>query len=153
MDTPQNSLLARLGVDLESFLVTANGRIKCARCTALSKRSGMQCGRPALKLSRTQKCQFHGGRGSGPKTLEGRERIGRAHLIHGNETIKARHERSEKLLWFSQIEDVMHVIGMTTATRQRGRKPNSYYKIKTLEEAKLFIEQDLITQLEARLRG
>jgi hypothetical protein len=137
---------------LSNTLISGGGRIQCLRCTAKSKRTGFQCGRPALKLSWTQKCQFHGGRGSGPKTLEGRERIGRAHLIHGNETMKARQERSEKLLWFSQIEDVMHAIGMTTAARQRGRKPNSYYKIKTLEEAKLFIEKDLITELEARFR-
>ena len=135
---------------LSTNMVSGGGRIKCLRCTARSKRTNLQCGRPALRTSRTQKCQFHGGRGSGPKTLNGRERIGKAHLIHGNETIKARQERSKKLLWFSQIEDVMHLIEMTTAARQRGRKPNSYYKIKTFEEARLFIEQDLITELEAR---
>jgi hypothetical protein len=134
------------------FLLTGGGSIKCLRCTAKSKRTGSQCGRPALRASRTQKCQFHGGRGSGPKTTEGRVRIGKAHLIHGNQTSKAKEERSRKMLWFSQIEDVMHIIGMTTAQRQRGRKPNLYYKINNLEEAKLFIEQDLITQLEARLR-
>ena len=138
---------------MSNYLVTGGGSIKCLRCTARSKRTGVQCGRPALKVSRTQKCQFHGGRGSGPNTLGGRERIGNAHLIHGNETAIARQERSKKILWFSQIEDVMHVIGMTTANRQRGRKPNFYLKINTLEEAKLFIEQDLIAQLEARLRS
>ena len=135
---------------MDHLIKTAGGKISCLRCTAISKRTKVQCGRPALRISNTQKCQFHGGRGSGPKTLRGRERIGKAHLIHGNETVKARQERSRRLLWFSQIEDVMHLIEMTTAARQRGRKPNSYYKIKTLEEAKLFIEQDLITGLEAR---
>ena len=138
---------------MENFLETAGGMIKCLRCTAMSKRTGIQCGRPALLVSKTQKCQFHGGRGSGPKTIEGKEKISKAHLVHGNETIEARQERSEKALWFSHIEDVMHVIGMTTSARQRGRKPNSYFKITTLKEAKLFIEQDLITQLEARLEG
>jgi len=137
----------------KKWLQTAGKSINCLRCTALSKRTKKQCGRPALKTSKTQKCQFHGGRGSGPKTLDGRERIGRAHLIHGKETIKSRQRKTEKALWFSQIEDVMHVIGMTSAPRQRGRKPNSYYQIKTLEEAKLFIEQDLISQLEARFKG
>ena len=102
----------------KKWLQTGGKSITCLRCTALSKRTKNQCGRPALKSSKTQKCQFHGGRGSGPKTLEGRERIGKAHLVHGNETTEARQERSEKALWFSQIEDVMHVLGMTTVGRQ-----------------------------------
>jgi len=138
---------------MEQLLTTGGGYIKCLRCMARSKRTQMQCGRPALRSSKTQKCQFHGGRGSGPKTLEGREKIGKAHLVHGNETTEARQERSEKALWFSQIEDVMHVLGMTTVGRQRGRKPNSYHQINTLEEAKVFLEQDHISQLEARFKG
>ena len=47
------------------LLSTAGGRICCARCTAQSSRTKLQCGRPALKTSKTQKCQFHGARSSG----------------------------------------------------------------------------------------
>jgi len=43
-----------------STLVTGGGKITCKRCTAKSKRSGEQCKKPALKTSRTQKCEFHG---------------------------------------------------------------------------------------------
>lgn len=49
----------------------------------MSKRTKEQCGRPALKTSKTQKCQFDGGRGSGPKTPEGRQRVAQAHTVHG----------------------------------------------------------------------
>ena len=62
--------------DSQPLLSTAGGRIRCARCTAQSSRSKQQCGRPTLKTSKTQKCQFHGGgltsgtyflsRGNGP---------------------------------------------------------------------------------------
>ena len=56
-----------------NLLVTAGGRLLCAWCTAKSKTTGLQCGRPAQKVSKTQKCQFHGGRNnSGPKTPEGK---------------------------------------------------------------------------------
>ena len=45
------------------LLSVAGSSSQCARCTAMSKRTKEQCGRPALKASKTQKCQFHGGRG------------------------------------------------------------------------------------------
>jgi len=125
---------------LSSNMVSGGGRIKCMRCTAKSKRTGLQCGRPALKVSKTQKCQFHGGRGSGPKTNIGKASISKAHLIHGEETQSKRLDRAEKKLWFAHIEDVMHVLNMTTMPRQCGRKPLGYRKIRTFDEAKKFIE-------------
>jgi len=126
----------------QKTLVTASGRISCLRCTAKSKRTGLQCGRPALKVSRTQKCQFHGGRDSGPKTDGGKASISKAHIIHGEETKSKRLERAEKKLWFAHIEDVMHVLNMTNMSRQSGRKPLGYRKIRTFDEAKIFIELD-----------
>ena len=127
---------------LSNILVSGGGRIKCIRCTAKSKRTGLQCGRPALKVSRTKKCQFHGGRSSGPKTDVGRASISRAHLIHGDETRSKRLERAEKKLWFAHIEDIMHVLAMTSMSRQRGRKPLGYKKITTLDQANAFIKLD-----------
>ena len=59
---------------ISAMLVTGGGKITCQRCTAMSKRSGEQCKKPALKTSRTQKCDFHGGRSTGAKTLEGKAR-------------------------------------------------------------------------------
>jgi hypothetical protein len=57
-----------------STLVTGGGKITCSRCRAMSKRSGEQCKKPTLKSSRTQKCQFHGGRSTGAKTEAGKAR-------------------------------------------------------------------------------
>ena len=51
------------------YLQTAGGKITCLRCTAKSTRTKLQCGRPAIKTSRTQKCQYHGGRPHTAETL------------------------------------------------------------------------------------
>ena len=67
-------------------IVTAGGKITCKRCTAKSKRSGEQCKKPALRTSRTQKCQFHGGRSTGPKTEAGKARQRASVITSGNYT-------------------------------------------------------------------
>lgn len=123
---------------------TAGGRIQCLRCTARSTRTGEQCGRPALKISKTQKCQFHGGRGSGPKTAEGKARIAATHTKHGQETKAVRAERSSASARLSQLEDAMHVLGMTTAVRSRGRKAQGYVPVKTLADVKRMVLDDLL---------
>jgi hypothetical protein len=67
------------------LLTTAGGRLVCARCTAKSKTTGLQFGRPALEVSKTQKCQCHGGWGnSGAKTPEGKARAVAAHTKTGD---------------------------------------------------------------------
>ena len=92
--------------DPQPFLSTAGGRIRCARCTAKSSRTKLQCGRPALKTSKTQKCQFHGGgQTSGKQTLEGRSRIAAAHYKHGESTKSARAEYSRASSTLNQLED------------------------------------------------
>ena len=124
---------------MEKYLETANGRIVCLRCTAKSKRTGLQCGAPALKISRSQKCSIHGGRSTGPKTEAGIQRIREANTTHGNETKEAREERSKKNLWFAQVEDLMTVLDMRMGVKNPGRKPNSYTRIKTFDEAKKWL--------------
>lgn len=124
------------------FLSAAGGKIKCLRCTAKSKRTGQQCGAPALRISKTQKCYFHGGKSTGPKTGAGIQRIREANIISGNETKVARMERSHKNLWFAQAEDVMEVLDMTTAKRTRGKKPSGYAKIKTIDDVKNWVLED-----------
>ena len=116
------------------FLSTAGGSIRCARCTAQSSRTKLQCGRPALTTSNTQKCQFHGGRGSGPKTEAGRSRIAAAHYKHGESTKAARAEYSKASATLRKLEDAMHVLKMTTAPRTRGRKPNGYKPVRTVQD-------------------
>ena len=117
------------------LLSTAGGRISCARCTAQSSRTKLQCGRPALKTSKTQKCQFHGGgQTSGKQTEEGRSRIAAAHYKHGESTKAARAEYSKASATLNQLEDAMHLLKMTTATRTRGRKPSGYKPVRSTQD-------------------
>lgn len=39
-------------------MVSGGGRIKCHRCTARSKRTGLQGGRPDMRLSKSQNVIF-----------------------------------------------------------------------------------------------
>ena len=57
---------------ITSMLITASGKITCQWCKAMSKRSGEQCRRPALKSKAA--CNSHGGRSTGSKTAEGKAR-------------------------------------------------------------------------------
>jgi hypothetical protein len=124
-------------VDVKAkYLLTGGGTIQCLRCTAKSSRTGVQCGRPALKSSKTQKCQYHGGRSTGPKTAEGKARIAAAHTVHGQETNTARAERSAGSARISRIEDTMYLLEMTTAPRTRGRKAKGYVPVKTLDDVR-----------------
>jgi hypothetical protein len=136
-------------ISLENFLVTADGHIKCLRCTAKSKRTGQQCGAPALRISKTQKCRIHGGKSTGPKTEAGIQRIRESNITSGNETKAAREERSKKNLWFAQAEDVMQVLEMISSPRNRGRKPNGYIKIKSLDDVKEWAANDSLHPIRA----
>ena len=119
---------------MEKYLLTAGERIMCLRCTAKSSRTKLQCGRPALKTSKTQKCGHHGGLSTGPKTAEGRQRIAQAQTVHGRDTKAARLERSWGALRLAQLEDAMHVLKMTSAPRTRGRKPNGYKPVRSTHD-------------------
>ena len=117
------------------MLSTAGNRIKCLRCTAKSKRSGLQCARPASKLSKTQKCHMHGGRGnSAPKTEAGRQRVIAAHIKSGRHTKEAKRDQSKASARLARLEDAMHVLGMTTASRTRGRKADSYVPVTCIQD-------------------
>lgn len=70
---------------------------KAKRCGARNRR-GMPCACPAMRNGR---CRLHGGLSTGPKTVEGIERIRRAVTKHGNYSKQARNERDvyRNLLW------------------------------------------------------
>ena len=119
---------------MEKYLSTAGGRITCLRCTAKSVRSGNQCLKPALKSSRTAKCGHHGGRNKGPITEAGKARSAAAHIKTGEFTKQAKRELSQKLAEMMQLEDAMHVLKMTNATRTRGRKPSGYTPLTTIKD-------------------
>ena len=142
--TPKNKSSTETTVDGKaSYLVTAGGKIKCLRCTAKSSRTKIQCGKPALKSSKQQRCGRHGGLSTGPKTAEGRQRIADAQTVHGRDTKAERHERSRKSLELAQLEDAMHVLVMTSATRSRGRKPNGYTPLRTIDDVcRVLVDMD-----------
>ena len=123
----------------EEFLLTAGGKITCLRCTAMSKNTRLQCLNPALNVSRTQKCGFHGGKSTGPKTAEGKARIGAAHLTNGNYTKKAQQEFSRTRLALVHLEDIAHVLGVIAAPRTVGRKPKGYTPIRTKEQVRNYV--------------
>ena len=124
---------------MEKYLSTAGGRITCLRCTAKSVRSGNQCLKPALKSSRTNRCGHHGGRNKGPITEAGKARSAAAHIKTGEFTKQAMLERSKKLAEMMQLEDAMHVLKMTNATRTRGRKPTGYTPLATIKDVLQFV--------------
>lgn len=130
------------GIQKEPFIELAGGRIRCRRCQAWSRRSKEQCKKPALNGKRV--CDFHGGKSTGPKTQQGRQHIADAKTIHGKETKAKREERSASDARMRNFEDLIHVLGMTTAPRWRGRKPNGYVSIRTIEQAKAWIAADLL---------
>ena len=65
------------------YLLTGGGKIVCLRCTAKSSRTKQQCGRPAIKTSRTQKCLAHEGRPLAQETLQ---RISKDSAVHSQAT-------------------------------------------------------------------
>lgn len=129
---------------IEESISTAGGKIQCLRCTAHSSRTGLQCGRPAIKSSKTQKCQYHGGRSTGPKTAEGKARIAAAHTVHGKETNSVRTERSKGSARLSRIEDAMYLLEMTAAPRTRGRKARGYVPVKTLDDVRHMVLDSIL---------
>ncbi len=102
-------------------LETAGGRIRCLRCRAQSKRTGVQCKAPAI--SGKFVCKTHGGRSTGPKTAEGRARCAAAKYIHGRYTRQARREFSEELVHLRALEDLARLLGMISGPRSPGRPP------------------------------
>ena len=118
----------------EKLLITAGGKIACPRCQAMSKRTKNQCGRPALKGK--QVCNFHGGKSTGPRTAEGKERSRQAHIKSGLYTKESRLRQSSTSLSLAQLEDMMHVLKITTAKRTRGPKPLNYKRLTSLEDVR-----------------
>lgn len=61
------------------------------RCGAVA-RHGAPCRR--IPKRGHERCRLHGGASTGPKTLEGRQRIAAARTVHGRETRENRRERA-----------------------------------------------------------
>ena len=98
------------------------------QCTAKSRRTGLPCNNPAAYGCRT--CRMHGARK--PESIK----RGKSHenYLHGQRTLEARLEQSATSRRLQQLEDAMHVLGMTNAKRSRGRKASGYCKITSVDE-------------------
>jgi hypothetical protein len=95
---------------MEKTVFIFSGRVEAPRCQAKSKRTGKQCGIAAARGKRV--CKWHGGKSTGPKTLEGRKRCATAKTIHGTDTrelrikyrlkVKELNALYEMLPWFAK---------------------------------------------------
>ena len=121
------------------YIRVAGGAICCRRCLAQSTRTKLQCARPALKVSRTQKCQFHGGRPHSEETLK---RISAANTLHGEATSKAKNQYRHDSAKIHELEDALYVLKMAEGPRIRGRKPLGYRPVRT--------EADLVRMIRER---
>lgn len=100
--------------DPESILITAGGKIRCRRCNAQSSYTKQQCKKPALNTSKTSKCSYHGGKSTGPKTQEGKDRIRAAHWKNGSFTKEAIAERNRK---FAELNKLAATLGINSKKR------------------------------------
>lgn len=120
-------------------LITAGGAVLCDRCTALA-RNGAQCGRPALKSSKTQKCELHGARSTGPRSETGKQRIREAHWIHGERSASGIARSSKEAARIRQLEDALRLLGAISGPRRRGRYPDYYVPITTIDEVETLVQ-------------
>jgi hypothetical protein len=123
------------------YLLTGGGKITCLRCIAKSSRTKLQCGRPAIKTSRTQKCQFHGGR---PHTAETLKRISEANTIHGEATKAAKDQHRHDSALMHELEDAIAVLKMGEGPRVRGPKPKGYKPVMTQADVVRMIRERLL---------
>ena len=94
-------------VDVELTLTTAGGRIVCRRCDAMSKRTRLQCGGPAMQGK--TKCRTHGGLSTGPRTNQGKLRCAQAKTISGNDT---RQDRQVHRLAMKRLRLYAQILGV-----------------------------------------
>ncbi len=112
----------------EKYLITAGGKIRCRRCKAQSSRTKLQCSKPALKGKAV--CGHHGGYSTGPKSKEGKDRIRATHWKHGEETQKAKAERSAKSVMLRYLTDLgNHCSLFYKQLKTRGRPPSGYKQL------------------------
>jgi len=123
------------------YLITGGGRITCLRCTAKSTRTKLQCGRPAIKTSRTQKCQYHGGR---PHTAETLKRISEANTLHGQATKQAKEQYRHSIELIHELQDAMYVLKMGEGPKIRGPKPRGYKPVMTQADVVRMIQERLL---------
>lgn len=94
----------------KSMFVIAGGRIQCQQCAATSKRTGKQCGSPAIRGK--QVCRFHGGMSTGPRTPDGLARCAASKTIHGEDTRAKRSAHRAATARLTELEALARQIGL-----------------------------------------
>jgi hypothetical protein len=123
------------------YLTTAGNRIFCLRCLAKSSRTGVQCAKPALRVSSHQLCGHHGGR---PHTAETLQRISQANTIHGEFSKISKEQYRQDAILIRQLEDAVRVLKMAEGPRMRGRKRDGYESLQTVDDVvRLITEREL----------
>ena len=111
-------------------------------CNAVIARTGQLCGVAAIEGH--HKCAQHGGKSTGPKTPEGRQRCAQARTIHGQQTTSMRIERSLASARLAVLESVGFGLGLMKGARTPGRRPDrmgeAYPELQALYQ-KLVIER------------
>ncbi|TXI81841.1 MAG: hypothetical protein E6Q39_00575 [Crocinitomicaceae bacterium] len=110
------------------------------RCVAKSSRTGVQCAKPALRISPHQKCGHHGG---GPHSAKTIERISAANTVHGQSSKAAKKQYRETSVLLHELEDSLYVLKMAEGPRTRGKKPNGYRGV--------YSEADVIRMIRERV--
>ena len=103
---------------------------RAKQCTAKSKRTGIPCKNPAAYGCKS--CRVHGAR-KVESIKRGKDHV---NFVHGRRTLEAQQEQSAISRRLQQIEDAMHVLGMTTAKRSRGRKAKNYVVVRNVRQIK-----------------
>jgi hypothetical protein len=98
------------------------------QCSAHSKRSGVRCLNNAV--SGATICRMHG------YVPKDKVKRGEAHGMYknGSRTQEAQKQSSEQSARLQMLEDALHLLGMTTAKRSRGRKASGYCEITSVDE-------------------
>ena len=115
-----------------SLLSTANGKIRCPRCQAMSKRTREQCGAPAERDKRV--CRFHGGRSTGALTPEGKAISANANFKSGHYSRASLDKAAKEKALIRVLEDATHILGISEAPRTRGRKPEKHWPVETIDD-------------------
>jgi hypothetical protein len=88
---------------------------------------------------RAEGCILVGAKWNGPRTAEGRQRIGQAQLKHGAYSKAGMEAKHAEAIQLRQLEDIAIVIGMITGPRTRGCKPRGYKSIRSMQAVKALV--------------
>lgn len=105
-----------LSQTLSLFGVGARSR-QAPRCQAMAKHTRLQCARATVQGK--NKCKFHGGLSTGPKTAQGRQRCAEAKTIHGTDTRAIRARRSAFVRELRILTELGEAIGLFPPKKAR----------------------------------